>query len=609
MIRPLLNRRFLITRPENQSDRLASLLVDAGAIPLLAPMIAIGETDDPARLQATLERLTDFDLAVFVSPTALDEVGKRIDRWPEGLTAAVIGPASRDRAAELGMTDVLCPEGRYDSEGLLAHPELQQLSGRKVVLFRGNGGRELLADTLAARGATVEIVESYRRLPPTMARDAVAQLLLPDCDGVIVTSSEAVQNLFALCDDVLAAKLKACLFFASHATIADTARRFGVASVFLTATGDAGIVASIRECFAGSQAAAIPEPDTTQGSAVQKVAASRSTAPRHRVLNVWLGRIVWVGVGITGALGVNALVANYRPVDPHGDMGNRIAQLEAHLQAMSAGVQRDGAHVGEIDNKIASTNQQLTEVQAQQADLQGLYGSIAGDQEETLLADAELTLSLASQQLQLTGNVGAALAALYRLDERLAGHDKPRLMPLRRSLARDLDALKRVPWVDYVGLSARIDSMASAIDSLPLVVDAKATDETPAATVDQRTGLLGEIGRSLGALVEIRRIDQPDPVLLAPRQALYLREQVKLRLLNARLALLQRDEVTFKRDLAATEQTLRKHFDGHAKSVIATLTTLRDLQSARPAQALPGLVDSLNAARDARRKASKEDNK
>ncbi|QDQ26450.1 hypothetical protein FNU76_08775 [Chitinimonas arctica] len=611
MIRPLANRRFLVTRPENQSDRLAALLQDAGATPLLAPMIAIGEAADPAALDAVLHRLDDFDLAVFVSPTALDQVGQRIRHWPAELAAAVIGPASRERARELGILDVLCPDNRYDSEGLLELPSLQRMEGRRVVLFRGNAGRELLADSLTARGAQVEIVEAYRRLPPTMAREALAAMLAEDCDGVIVTSSEAVQNLFSMSDEALTRKLRGSLFFASHPAIADTARRQGVASVFTTAAGDAGIVASLIECFAGSQASpsasapATPAPIPASTPKNHPPARPSSAAGRSRPR--WTSQLLWALVGAALAIGVASLLQQGRRQDIGGEMDGRLSLLETRLRALSVGEQRDGGRMSQLDTQLAGINHSISELNAQQADLQALYGSIAGDQEETLLADAELTLSLASQQLQLTGNVGAALAALYRLDERLAGHDKPRLMALRRALARDLDALKRVPWIDYVGLSAKIDSLAGNVDKLPLVVDATSAEDAADRGTTQASGLLGEFSRALGALVSIRRIDQPDPVLLAPQQALYLREQVKLRLLNARLALLQRDEVTFRRDLAATEQAMRKHFDTRAKPVIATLATLRELQMAQPAQALPTPVDSLNAARDARRKASRED--
>ncbi|GAB3259438.1 uroporphyrinogen-III C-methyltransferase [Chitinimonas naiadis] len=594
MTSPLASRRFLLTRPAKQAEHLAALLAEQGAQVLRAPMIEIAESSQPAALQAVLQRLDDFDLAVFVSPTALDEVAARLPGWPAELTVAVVGPSSQVRALELGMQDVISPESRFDSEGLLEHPLLQRLDGRRVVLFRGNGGRELLADTLLARGATVEVVEAYRRLPPNVSRESLQALLAQGCDGVIATSSEAIQNLFALCDEALASQLREIRFFASHAAIAETIRQFGVTTVIGTRTGDAGIVGSLREYF--SSPAAVPPVPASEATTIVRAPAGG-------------GQWRWIVTAVVLAVLVSMLIVHYQREAMKAELSSRFAQLESRQQALTAGEQRDGGRMSQLDAQLNGIDHHIEELRAQQVDLQALYGAIAGDQEETLLADAELTLSLASQQLQLTGNVGASLAALYRLDERLAGHDKPRLMPLRRALAKDIDSLKRVPWIDYVGLSAKIDTLAGSVDRLPLVVDAKVPEDQAASEAVGHRGVLGELGRALGALVEIRRIDQPDPVLLAPEQALYLREHIKLRLLNARLALLQRDEPTFRRDLMAADAGLRKHFDTRSKPVIATLNTLRELQGAQPAQVLPSLADSLNAARDARRKASREDSK
>lgn len=593
----LANRRFLVTRPEGQADRLAALLREEGAEPILAPMIAIGETSDPAALDEILGRLGDFDLAVFVSPTALDQVAARMQSWPAELPAAVIGPASRDRALELGLAEILVPENRYDSEGLLEHPALQQMTGKRVVLFRGNGGRELLAETLTARGATVEIVEAYRRLPPNIASDALAAMMEGGCDGVIVTSSDAVHNLFTLADEPLREHLTGLLFFASHPAIADSVRRQGVGRVIGTASGDAGIVATIKECFAGAGAGSAQPAAAPVGS---------SPSPQLRKRNGVAPHVRWaLGVGAVTLLVTLVLFLSGRR-DLHGEIGTRLASVETRLHQHEAIEQQSDLRIGETDGKLAQTDQRVEELRAQASDLRALYSAVAGDQEEAMLADAELTLSLASQQLQLTGNVGSALAALYRLDERLSGHDQPRLQPLRRALARDIDALKRVPWVDYVGLSAKLDSLAGGVDKLPLVVDGKGEAEA-AQPADTRTdGLLGEFGRALGALITIRRIDQPDPVLLTPDQALYLREHVKLRLLNARLALLQRDDATFRLDLTGADLELRRHFDTKSEGVKKTLASIKELAAIRPAGELPDLNNSLNAARDARRSVQKE---
>lgn len=622
MTRPLASRRFLITRPANQSAHLAQLLREAGATPLLAPMIAIAPTEQQHELQAVLQRLGDFDLAVFVSPTALDVIGELVQPWPVELAVAVVGPASRERALALGMLEVISPDNQFDSEGLLQQPALQQLSGKRVVLFRGNGGRELLTDTLRARGATVEVVEAYRRLSPSLNHEQVLALLAEGCDGVIVTSSEAVNNLFGLADSVLAEQLRGLRFFASHAAIAETVRRHAVAQVHVLSAGDAGLLADLRAHFSASPAsphgmpelAPAPSPVLGALAASQPVepAAPAPAAPHHHSISrpqrAWLGFLRRTLVLVLLTVGISALVYQFQARALHGELQTRLAALEGQQSRLNNSGQREGEQLRQLEAALAASQQRVEALRAQQSELLALYGAVAGGHEETLLADAELTLSLASQQLQLTGNVGAALAALYRLDERLSGHDKPRLMPLRRAVARDIDVLKSMPWIDYVGLSARLDSLATQVDKLPLVVDGRARDAA-ARPETQRSGLLGEIGRALGALVEIRRIDQPNPVLLAPEQAFYLREHLKLRLLNARLALLQRDEVTFRQDLSVAQVVLREQFDTRSKPVKAMLTALAEAQTARPAQTLPSLVDSLNAARDARRKVSREDSK
>jgi uroporphyrinogen III methyltransferase/synthase len=605
MTRPLAQRRFLVTRPENQSERLAALLREAGAEPLLAPMISIIETSDLPALDAVLARLADYDLAVFVSPTALDQVAARMAHWPAELPAAVVGPSSRERAESLGIAQIISPDTQFDSEGLLQQPALQSLAGKRVVLFRGNGGRELLSDTLTARGAQVDVVEAYRRQAPDITPAALAELLAAGCDGVIVTSSEGVQNLFALADAATLERVKSLRFFASHPAIADVARGLGVREVVLTETGDAGIVAGLAKAFSAAAESATPEV-----SPVAAVADAPNTPPlpAPKPDYRWLPpHVRWaLAVGVV-TVAVALLLFRNGTRDLHGELGQRIDGLERELRDQAARADRDAAMIGQLQGSLGQSQQALEEMRAQQADLRALYSAVAGDQDEALLADAELTLSLASQQLQLTGNVGAALAALYRLDERLAGHEQARLEPLRRALARDIDALKRVPFVDYVGLSARMDALAGGVDKLPLAIDGKPADEEKQSPDSRRDGLLGEFGRALGAIVSIRRIDQPDPVLLAPQQALYLREHIKLRLLNARLALLQRDDATFRLDLSDAESELRRHFDTRAKPVVATLASLRDIAMAHPAVALPSLADSLNAARDARRSVQKED--
>jgi uroporphyrinogen III methyltransferase/synthase len=595
----LAQKRYLVTRPEGQSAGLAARLRERGAVPLLAPMLVIAETADPAALAAALDRLDQFDLAVFVSPSAIEQVfaawarGPHAGRpWPTTLTVAVTGPASRAALLAHQVSNVLCPATRHDSEGLLELPELQQMHGKRVVIFRGNGGRPLLADTLTARGATVELVEAYRRLPPNLSPQTLASLIEAGCDGVLATSSEAVEQLFRLADGPTHTRLLATPFFVSHPRIAEVATSHGVSQAVLTGTGDAAIVDAI-----------------VNHVAAQTARAALPTSSRRR----WPRLLPWAIGTLVVSLALSAWLIERRLDRVEYAARQQLAALVGEQQAVQARFAREEGLSRQLQAQLALMEAQHSQLRVRLESLEGLYGTLAGDRAAMLLADAELTLGLAAQQLQLTGDVSGALTALYRLDERMAGGER-RLEGPRRALARDIQALKRLPAVDLAGLSARLDSLATSIDRLPLRVDATlAEDREPSgASPDEGwwTRLMRDVGSALGAFVSIRRLDDPnDALLLAPEQALYVREHVKLRLLNARLALMQHDPATFRQDLTAAEAAISRHFDHHTKSVQATLGGLRELMAVQPALELPTLADSLAAVRDARRSVAREDNR
>jgi uroporphyrinogen-III synthase len=241
-------RRILLTRPAGQNERLAALVRAAGGEPLEVPAIEIRAPDDPGPLRAVADRLEDYDLAVFVSPNAVDQAMAAIRSrraWPARLRAATVGTASAQALARHGVSDIIAPSERFDSEALLALPALGDARGRRVVIFRGDGGRELLGDTLRERGATVEYVECYRRLRPADATPLARAFAGGAIDAVVVTSSEGLRNLFELAGEAGRARLQRTPVFAPHARIAETARALDCAEVVATAPGDAGLAAAL----------------------------------------------------------------------------------------------------------------------------------------------------------------------------------------------------------------------------------------------------------------------------------------------------------------------------------------------------------------------------
>lgn len=242
--------RIWVTRPTNQSARLLGLLAGAGLVPVALPLLEIAPPADPAPLREALANLARFDLAIFVSPSALEMTLAQLPSgWPDALPVAVIGPGSVRLAGSLGLRKLLSPPSQFDSEGLLALPELQQLAGQRIVIFRGSGGRDLLPDGLRARGAEVHLISAYSRKPPAFDAQRIAAELGQGCDGVIISSSEAAQHLFGLAGAELRRQLQSCLFFAPHPRIAQTLTELGAESVIETATGDDGILAAIIARF------------------------------------------------------------------------------------------------------------------------------------------------------------------------------------------------------------------------------------------------------------------------------------------------------------------------------------------------------------------------
>jgi len=196
---PLRGVRVLVTRPAQQAEGLARLIEQAGGAAIRLPTIEIAEPRDGAALTRLIERLDEFDLAIFISPNAVRLGLARVlarGPLPERLEVAAVGRASAAELRRLGARDVLAPAERFDSEALLALPRLRHVAGQSIVIFRGAGGRELLGRTLTARGARVEYAECYRRACPQSDGARLGRLLeRGEIDVISATSADGLRNL------------------------------------------------------------------------------------------------------------------------------------------------------------------------------------------------------------------------------------------------------------------------------------------------------------------------------------------------------------------------------------------------------------------------------
>ena len=192
--------RVLVTRPVDQAEPLCRLIEAAGGMAVRLPAIEILDPLDTTRLEAVTAALSSYDLAVFVSVNAvrkgLDFIMTR-GAWPENVRIATVGARSAEALESYGLAVDLVPQHQFNSEALLALNELQEMSGQRVVIFRGNGGREHLFETLTARGARVEYAEVYRRACPMVDAASLLPHWQPGAlDVITITSNETLQNLF-----------------------------------------------------------------------------------------------------------------------------------------------------------------------------------------------------------------------------------------------------------------------------------------------------------------------------------------------------------------------------------------------------------------------------
>ena len=254
------DRVVVVTRPRAQADGLAQALRAMGRETAILPLLEIAPVDDPAPLRAALAHLPEYALAVFVSPNAVDAAFAHIASWPAQVPLAVVGEGSRAALARHGVAapgyTIHSPldSAHSDSEHLLQNLDLAAYAGRRVLLVRGDGGRELLADALRAAGATVEAVAAYRRSTPVLTPELGARLraLLAQPNDWIITSSEALRGLAGLVDALVPGgadcrqQLQQQRLVVPHARIAETAHALGLRHVTLTGSGDARLLAALQ---------------------------------------------------------------------------------------------------------------------------------------------------------------------------------------------------------------------------------------------------------------------------------------------------------------------------------------------------------------------------
>ncbi|MEX3956997.1 fused uroporphyrinogen-III synthase HemD/membrane protein HemX [Trinickia sp. EG282A] len=681
----------VLTRPAGQSAGLAARLARDGMAVLEFPLIAISAVEDDAPLRAALAALEQYGLVVFVSPNAIDHALARLDgAWPRGIPVGAVGPGSIAALARHGIAtpvyEVLCPRGadrgdagssggehdfgalpgddtaasagqangsagaeegtRFDSEALwaslMARFGEHGFDGRRVLIVRGDGGREWLADRLREAGAEVDYVAAYRRVVPQPSSEAwsrIRALLAGTPHAWLLTSSEGVRNLAVLARAHLTETERAALarapFVVPHPRIAETARELGFDRITPSGPGDERIATALRGLSASSRAS-LDQPAHASPSAHSRMTDSNHDSPRTvppppsavppLPPNVPFpydeprrrggGVLLWLVVVLVAiATGIGAYALNRKMDRLDARMAARQQALDTQAAELRLKMDEALASVHQMSGQFSQLEGKLADAQTAQQALQKQYDDLARNRDDWTFAEVEQMLSAASEQLQLTGNTQLALAALQSADARLAALASPQALVVRRAIAQDIDKLKSVPSVDLAGLAIKLDDAIARIDSLPLAGEAPVVHAAPntAAPAAASSAVAGEprwkawwrtvsaaVGAELRSVVAVRRIDNADAMLASPDQGRFVRDNVKLRLLSARIALLSRDQTTLKSDLQAADAALTRYFDGSAKSTGTVRELLKQVGDGAASVQAPDINASLQAVHNAK---------
>ena len=285
--------------------------------------------------------------------------------------------------------------------------------------------------------------------------------------------------------------------------------------------------------------------------------------------------------------------------------GGRLADLGAEVAQSKAALAQAQAALKDSQSRLAEVESRLADAQESRVAVEDMYRELSRSADDRMLAEVEQLLILASQQLQLAGNVKGALIALEAADQRLSRADKLQAANLRRALNQDMERLKALPLVDTVGLAVKLDGLVQAADTLPLVVSETLPPARPGprAKAPEESGwmrALRDFWEEMKGLVRIRELETNEAALVSPAQAYFLRQNLKLRLLAARVALLARDEPSYRDDVKASQAWIAKYFDAKARPTIVAQATLKQLAESPVSIVVPDINASLSAVRSAR---------
>ncbi|EKE75882.1 uroporphyrinogen-III synthase [Gallaecimonas xiamenensis] len=581
---------LLIVRPQPQAERLAARLAEAAIAHQVSPLLTISPVD-PAPELAT--ELADAQWVVAVSVHAVAGLPSPL---PKGPRYAAVGEATAQALREAGADAVLVADPP-DSEGLLAQPALAKVQDERILIARGNGGRELLAKTLAGRGAQVQVREVYRRQPVHLAPEQVLAWQDAGVDQVQVTSCSLLDALLATTPPPLKEWLLGLTLLVPSARVAEYAQGQGFSRlVQLKDASDEAIIHYFKD-------SAAPMTDNTETPKTPAPAPAAAQAPKTKEapkgnskVSVALALLaLLLGAGALGLSGWTAyqqwLLAS-APKAPQVDPAE-VSALQSTSRSQAAGLAEQSRLLKEQDQALAKLRQQLLKLQQDKADTQ------SWPREE-----AAMLVRMANRRLYLSQDLNVAKALLRDADNALRlMPETSELLAWRQAIAADLANLAAQADIDRTALAMRLAGLSAQVAKLPLntVKLPDVSDQREDLTLTQDSGdwrdNLSKSWQSFADnFIKIRKREDEVAPLMSPSHEAYLREALALALNEAKLAMFAGDQSRYQASLRQVRDWLDGYADSDADATKAFVAELDKLLEMPVSLSLPGQLDALRWA-------------
>lgn len=601
---------LLIIRPSNRPQQDIQTCHAAGWQARVLSPIEI-EADRSA-LKKLPEQFKQADVVFWVSPTAIETAAPHLN-FSDGPKAHItVGQTSQHTLAQFSPYPVFSPEDGNDSEAVLRMPIWKNLPpNARVLIIRGHGGRNFLADKLTELGFQIDIAEIYFRRPHAIDWQ---NFKTEDIAAAYVTSGELAREFFHQIPPQFSRFFESLLYFTHHPRIADALRIVGAKHVETVTSLSAALSSMPQRSQAvnpvednkdtqqvANTAAPVPERSEntrpseqikpTQPQRVEASMPESNNLPQNNapvIIKQSGGKALAAGATVLALLSLGA--SGFLFVQGQNVLKNQELEFNQKIDKAALGESENASLLKDNLNRQTAIQAELDRLNNGQKNnsdqilqLQKAYQELLKGRINWLVDEAESMLNTASQQLMLSGNLQGAVSVLEHIDSRLSRFEQPELIPIKQAISNDLAALKNRPYVDISATALRIDRLETGISGLPLVLDGVLKPgAAPVEVANSGTWWENTWEKSLNALkglVEVRHLDSNDAMLISPDQTYFIRENLRLRLLDARIALLQHNGEVYQSDLNNVEATVKQYFDSKSPATQSWLKELAELKA------------------------------